>query len=392
MKSLYWRPQKVSRSFLLAVGTLAVLGLWLVESVPAPRSARTVALKWRAAERADQLMCAVREARLRRGLTIDPQFDPMRSGLIGEPMTLVTTRPGELRAKQTSCNPNFAAAIVELLDQAGVRPGDTVAIGWSGSFPAMNLAVCAAVETMELRPIVLASATSSQYGANHPRFFWLDMEHELRQRNLLSLRSSAVSLGGAADRGLGLSAEAIQCIEAAIARNGIPPLLSEKREQAVQQRMDLLTKLAGDREIKAYINVGGGVASTGGEAARHLYRAGLNRRLRHSAPEVDCVMTRFVHQGRPVIHLVEVRQLAETFGFPIAPTSRPAVGQGTPFRPSGHNRPLTVGVLGAILLSLRAGISTAWVYRIRLGLQQLTPTPGLRRRASATTVEPQLMV
>ena len=219
-------------------------------------------------------MYAVRQERLRRDLAIDPQFDPMRCGLIGEPMSLVTTRPGELRAKQTSCNPNFAAAIVELLDQAGVRPGDTVAIGWSGSFPAMNLAVCAAVETMELRPIVLASATSSQYGANHPDFFWLDMESSLRQRGLLSLRSSAVSLGGAADRGLGLSPEAIECIEAAIARNEIPLMRSETREEAVQQRMDRFAELAGDQEIKAYINVGGGVASTGGEAARHLYRAG----------------------------------------------------------------------------------------------------------------------
>ena len=261
MKSLYWRPQKVSRGLLLSVCVLSLLGLWLVETCPVPRYDRTHALKIRAAERAQKLMAAVRDERLRRGLTINSQFDPANTGLIGEPMSLVTTRPGDLRAKQTSCNPNFAAAVVQLLDQAGVRPGDTVAIGWSGSFPAMNLAVCAAVETMELRPIVLASATASQYGANHPEFFWLDMEHSLRQRQLVCLRSAAVSLGGAADRGWGLPSEAVSCIRAAIKRNDVPELGASSRAEAVQRRM------------QRYRGIGSGPADQG------LHQCGWRRRF-----------------------------------------------------------------------------------------------------------------
>ncbi len=393
MKSLYWRPRRTSRVFLFGIGLVALMGLWLVEKIPAPRSSRTVALKWRAAERADQLMWAVREERLQRGLAIDPQFDPLGTGLIGQPMSLVTTRPGNLRAKQASCNPNFAAAIVEMLDQAGVRPGDTVAIGWSGSFPALNLAVCAAVETMELRPVVLASATASQYGANHPDFFWLDMEHSLRQKNLLSLRSAAVSLGGAADRGLGLSEEAVECIRSAIARNHVPPLETQTRHEAVERRMELYQQLADGREIQAYVNVGGGVASTGGQSAQHLYRAGLNMRLRDARPDVDCVMTRFAQQGRPVIHLVEIRELAEQFGFPTELHTRPCLGEGAPFQPAGHHRWLAGGVLLLILAGLHAGVSTGWPSRVSVGLRRLLAAPARPGSpAVASNAEPQLMI
>ena len=88
----------------------------------------------------------------------------------------MTSLPGHLGSKQTSINPNFAAVVVGMLKDAGVQEGDCVAVGCTGSFPAMNVAVYSALETLRARPIVICSAGSSQYGANTPDLLWIDME------------------------------------------------------------------------------------------------------------------------------------------------------------------------------------------------------------------------
>jgi poly-gamma-glutamate system protein len=55
--------------------------------------------------------------------------------------TSLTTDAGNLEAKQTAINPNWAAVIVDLLQQANVKERDPVAVSFSGSFPALNIAV-----------------------------------------------------------------------------------------------------------------------------------------------------------------------------------------------------------------------------------------------------------
>ena len=54
------------------------------------------------------------------------------------------TNTGSLEAKRTTLNPNWAAVVVQLLFDAGVERGGTIAIGVSGSFPALNLAAFSA--------------------------------------------------------------------------------------------------------------------------------------------------------------------------------------------------------------------------------------------------------
>ena len=158
-----------------------------------------------AARLAERGMDVIKRERQQRGHRIRRHFDPAASGLIGDSMTLVTSLPGNLRAKQTSVNPNFAAAVVQMLRQAGVKEGDCVAVGCSGSFPALNLAAYAALESMQVKPVVVASACASQFGANMPDMMWIDMERLLHERGLISFRSVAVSVGGSGDRGLGMS-------------------------------------------------------------------------------------------------------------------------------------------------------------------------------------------
>jgi len=71
---------------------------------------------------------------------IDEGLDPNRTGLIGPQYSPLFTTVGHLEAKRTTTNPAMAALLVHLLQEAGVEPGDRIAIGASGSFPALMIA------------------------------------------------------------------------------------------------------------------------------------------------------------------------------------------------------------------------------------------------------------
>jgi poly-gamma-glutamate system protein len=394
MKRIYWRPHKVSKLGLSAVAAASLLGLALVVCWPVQRRDGQRALKWEAVRRAAAMMHELKQERLRRGLPIEPGFDPARTGLVGQAMSLVTSRPSDLRSKQTSINPNFAAAIVDMLTEAGVRPGDTVAVGWSGSFPALNVSLCAALDTLGVQSLILASATSSQYGANLPEFMWLDMERHLQEQSLTRCRSAAVTFGAGADRGLGLSDEALAHIEQVAARNDVPLLRSSRRLLAVEQRLDWYRRAASGTPIKAFLNVGGGVASTGGEKGQHLFQAGLNRHVGAAAAQVDCVMARFAASGTPVIHLNHVQELAAQWGFPVAPETFPELGVGRPFQDQQPNRWLALVVLVGILASMRCCV---WSGKGQLALRRLprwlqAHAPVAIHAPNELDTEPQLMV
>ena len=245
MKSVYWQPHRAGRPALAAMALLSIGGLLLVEShrrrVPEPYYEEKVA----AAQLAADCMEAVKQRRIALGYPIDPAVDPAQTGLIGAAMTPATSTAGRLSAKRISANPNFAAVVVTFLKRAGLKPGDTVAIGYSGSFPGLNIAVEAAVQTLELRPIGISSAAASQWGANLPNFLWLDMERTLYDQGKIGFRSRAASLGGVEDRGLGMSDETQQTLRKGIARNGLATIEGGNFTQSVDERMQLYQDQAG---------------------------------------------------------------------------------------------------------------------------------------------------
>ena len=73
-------------------------------------------------------------------INTDNPEDTGHTGLIGPEWSDLTTTLGDPEAKRTTINPNFAGLIAELLIQAGVKQGDTIAIGSSASFPALLIA------------------------------------------------------------------------------------------------------------------------------------------------------------------------------------------------------------------------------------------------------------
>lgn len=352
MKTMYWNPGR-SLSNLVVVALVALAGVVLVDhsSIDA-RGPEAVRLA--AARRAQQCHEVIRQARLERGHPIEWKIDPARTGLLGTHLTPITSVSGHLESKQTSANPNFAAAIVRMLQEAGVKPGDCVAIGWSGSFPALNSCVCAAVEEMKLHPVAIASAAASQYGANFPDYLWIDMEHELYDAGLISFRSVAASRGGYEDRAAGVTPEGRALLEAGIERNGLQFIDCQTTEESLEERMRLYHEHAAGRPIRAYINVGGGTVSVGRSVGKKLYEPGLNLTATPEALQIDSVMTRFAREGTPLIHVVQIVDLAHAWGFPVAPRTTPIVGRGSFYANTGK-RWLAAGFLVTIVVLLVNG-------------------------------------
>lgn len=392
MKSVYWRPQRASRKTLVAIGVMSVCGLLSVEILKAPQRQDDYELKMAAARRAAEAMAVIKQERLQRGHQFSSRFDPGQTGLIGDAMTTVTSLPASLSAKQTSVNPNYAAAVVDMLRQAGIEKGDCVAVGYTGSFPAFDLCVCAALATLEVRPIAVASVASSQFGANDPDFLWLDMERLLYEKGLISFRSTAASLGGYGDRGRGMSDDAVDLLIAAVQRNELPLLKAESLAAAIDQRMQIYRDGAEGRPIKAYINVGGGAASLRGATGRELFLPGLNLSPSIDALRADSVMARFALQGMPVINMVRAEELAGQYGFECAPASMPVVGTGQVFVRSSYRRWLAAAILLAILATLHSFVLSGLHHRISAYVRRRRYPTSTEDVESPSVPELQLMV
>jgi poly-gamma-glutamate system protein len=381
MKKIYWRPRAVSRPALLLIALISLAGLSVVERYKVENPQPYFQEKQAAAQLAKRAFEVIKAERMSLGpaYQIDPRIDPSESGLIGVPMSPVTTVSGEVSAKQTSANPNFAAVIVEMLKDANVQQGDVVAVGCSGSFPALNICTYAACEVLGVKPLVISSASASQWGANIPGLLWPDMERVLRQKGVFSVTSIACSIGGYQDRGLGLSEEGRRLVMGSIESNGLQPFRAEEEmpnvedvvanmeedfKANVDERMKLYEQHAQGQPIRAYINVGGGTVSVGRNVGKLMFRPGLNLRPPRHVREIDGVMPQFINQGVPVIHVVHINALADRYTLPLEPTEQPPIGHGGVFYGIDYSKPLVIGVLAFILLSLYAFIRSDVGFRI----------------------------
>jgi poly-gamma-glutamate system protein len=366
IKKVYWRPKVISRTALLLICAVSVIGLLMVEKFRVVAEQPYQQEKLAAAMLASEAFDVIWYEREDTGVEIDYKRDPTRSGLLGVLSSPVTSLSGDLEAKQSTINPNFAAVAVQLLKDAGVKKGDVVAVGVSGSFPALNIALYAAMETLELEPIVISSAASSTWGANIPELLWIDMERALERDDVFSTRSIACSIGGTADRGLDFPEEGKKAILEAIERNKLKLIKNKKFEENVDDRMEIYEQLAGEKPIKAYVNIGGGMVSVGRTVGKRILVSGVNRKRpnKPKARGLDGVIFRFIDRGVPAIHLVKVEELLEKYGLPEMPQSMPRVGDAGVFERLDYNRWLAAGVLALELILLYTFIRSDVGFRL----------------------------
>ncbi|MDH3520045.1 MAG: poly-gamma-glutamate system protein [Myxococcales bacterium] len=352
MQNLYWRPARTSRIVHVLVALIAVAVLFSAERFQIIHIQPHFDEKLEAAQRMQRGMDVIRTYRIRNVSALDTEVDPTNSGLIGFAASNTTTNTGSLEAKRTTTNPNWAGAVVDLLLRAGVEPGDLIAVGVSGSFPALNLATFVAAEVLDLQVVSIATAGASSWGANIPGLSWLDMERILIEAKVISKGSVAASLGGARDRALGMPRSGRRRLRDAIDRNRVIFIDTSDEISSIDKRMEIYAQQSGGRRYSAYVNAGGSLVSVGPKDVKRIYGPGLILKPHPRALQIDSVIMRFLTDGVPVVNLSKVIPLAEQYGLPVEPTELPAVGEGSVFEKRDHNRSLIAGGLAFLLLSL----------------------------------------
>jgi poly-gamma-glutamate system protein len=364
MKKMYWRPSKVPRIVLVVISICAIAGMLSIELFKTYKKSPYYSQKIQAARAMKDAMELIKQHRIKRVGPIDNEQDPAGSGLIGLPTSPITSNVGYLHAKQTSANPNWAAVMVDMLKKAGVKEGDSIAVGISGSFPALAIASYAAAKVLNLKVIAISSVAASNWGANIPNLTWLDMERILYKAGIISHVSAAASLGGTGDKALGMSEKSLEMLHEALRRNKMRLIEANSMKESIDARMAIYREIAGGDAIAAYINMGGGTVSVGTVAGKKLYRPGLDRKPSPAALSMDSVMSRFAREGVPVIHMVYVERLAERYGMPKRPTTMPYVGEGPIFGKLKYNLGLAVVILIILLFILYIFLKLDIGYRI----------------------------
>jgi poly-gamma-glutamate system protein len=341
-----------SKTVLSVIALLALMAFLAVEY-----GKEDVKLKWydqklEASKLANEATGYLKEIRMHKGVFVDVVNDPNETALIGQDLTPITTDRGYIEAKLTATNPNFAAVIVDMLKEAGLEKDDMVAIAFTGSLPGLNISVHSAVQTLKLKPIIITSVGASNWGANDPDFTWLDMEMLLYKKGIFKNRSIAASIGGGLDRGRGLSPEGRQLIADAIKRNKVEFINEEHLESSIQKRIDVYNKQRKKEKIKAFINVGGGISSIGSVENGKFVPSGLSKTLPMKNYPVRGVMIAMAEKNIPVIHLLNINQLARRYGLPVNPIPLPAAGKGDIFIQKRYSVILTAGVTLFLILAI----------------------------------------
>ena len=343
-----WVKEKVAVKYLVLALLIAIGGLIWLELSKTQLFYPEFEKQLEAARLMEQSLRVIKEEREKLGIPIDLEVDPNQTGIIGEEITRLTTTLGKIESKRTSTNPNFAALLVRYYSAAGLKEGDIVAIGGSGSFPALILASLCAAETMGLRPLLIYSIGSSMYGANIPQFTFLVMHQTLVEEDLLSRALIAVSMGGELDLAHHMFyPDSVGLIEELAQSAGVEFIKEKTLAASIKRRMSLYHQHAGELGIKCFVNIGGASTNFGNTPSSLDFPNGLvlEPPMSPNDPERG-LLFEYSALGLPVINLLNLNELAVKNGLPLDPLPLPPVGSGGVYYQVSYNRQL----IGFILI------------------------------------------
>ena len=242
--------------------------------------------------------------------------------------------------------------MVELLTNAELNKGDTIAVMLTGSMPGANMAMLIACKAMDIYPIIISSIGASQWGANDPDMTWLDMERILFNEGYIPARSIAASIGGRNDQGRLLSPKGRELIRNNINKNGLPLIRGNGLEDNIQQRMNYFGKY----RFKAVVNIGGGVASLGTSFNLRLLQPGIVYRKDiekiSKGDGIEGSVVRFSKQNILLIHVLNIQKLIEQLGMQYAPIPLPTIGEGSLYAVEKYDLKITILSLFIVSLSV----------------------------------------
>ncbi|MFV9971365.1 MAG: poly-gamma-glutamate system protein [Francisella endosymbiont of Hyalomma scupense] len=384
MKTIYWHRKFLSRYIIVFLSAFMIISLYIVEKNLVVET-KGYTQKLAAAELANDAFALTQRFFISKGYLCKTMGDVSCTGLIGLSMTEITTDSGDLYAKRSSVNPNMAAIFVEWLSELDLKEGDTVAVQATGSYPAIDTAMLAAIKTLKLKPLIIFSAGASQFGANRPGFTWPDIYHNLVEKGIFDYDILGITLGGSHDNGYGMTPEAILKLNDAIKRNDYKVInipYEDATNTSIATRIKMYKEaIVADDKIKAYINVGGNMASIGlkhpqikssdvdikdnkkskkpstsnaNESIIKLpsFPTGVTKSLPPEYKTVNSVAVDFLKEGVPVINVRDINSsIIKKYGMVYNPSSVTPPGHGAVFAQKKYNT-----MLAAILLVIDIGL------------------------------------
>ncbi|MFP4459198.1 MAG: poly-gamma-glutamate system protein [Candidatus Zixiibacteriota bacterium] len=355
---MFWQYRRIPRWLLLSLALFGLILAGLIELTEKEIKRSHFDKKLEAAEKMQEATEAIKNYRAGTDIFIDYLSDPSGTGLIGQEFSLITTDQGDLDEKLTSVNPNFAALALQYLEQAGVEEDDFVAIGWTGSFPGMNIAFLSALDIIGANAVIITSLGSSMWGANNPDLTWLHMEQILNKKGIFDYRSIAASIGGRGDRGGNISPKGRETIRSIIYNQAIDIIEEQTLSRSINRRMELYQRnLPDDEEFSAYINVGGGLGSIGSSHNLVLIPNGLVKSIPLQNYPRRGTLILFGEEGIPVINIIDINKIAQKNGLPISPEPLPEPPSGGVFYRLKYNLYAVAGALVVYLTVLIIFIS-----------------------------------
>lgn len=289
----------------------------------------------------------IKKLKNEKNINIDNSADINYTGMIGQDFSEITTTLGNLEAKRTSTNPNMSAVIVDMFNELGLQPKDKIAVNFSGSFPALNIATMCAIEKVNLEPIIISSIGSSTHGANDPELTYLDMENYLYNECLITNRSAYFSIGGMYDIGKEMDPVIRGKIVERLQNYDYKLIYDEDLINNINTRYEIYN---GVNDIKCFLNVGGNDASFGNSNLMVYVDGGIITELPKKDNSTGLIQL-FLKDNKPAIHILNIKSLATKYGLPVDPLPLPSVGEGGIYCIYEYNKVLaTILIIIAFIL------------------------------------------
>ena len=148
----------------------------------------------------------------------------------------------------------------------------------------------------------------------------------------------------------------VAAMQTRLAAEGLPLTVYAEGYEA-----DVLDRMARMGDIAAFVNVGGNILGMGDTDAAVSFGQGL-------LPEADPRITpksglveRYLSQGVPTIHFLNIKQLCAETGIPYDPSAVPEVGTSGVYFSRSYARP---AIVASLLLALGATVAIeVWAKR-----------------------------
>lgn len=322
------KPTKIRKIYLISSLLILILGFFLTLILANREAGEYEETQRNAMERMERAEAYIKERIIEKGIEIE-EIDLNKTGLIGPEFTELTTTMGEIGAKRSTLNPEFAAMMIRYFKEAGLKEGDTIAIGASGSFPGLLIATLVASSEMKLDARVIASLGASTYGATRVEYNIYHILEDLKESKEADFSLVGVSMGGEGDKGGGAMEGFLYDGSKELSYNlskeeadktGAVFIYEDTLSESIEKRLEIYGE-----DIKLFINIGGASTNLGTGSYSLDFPPGLVMSIDKIPEGKDRgLIFEYMDKGIPVINLLSIKKICQMNSIAFDPIPLPS--------------------------------------------------------------------